>query len=100
MKTSLPFKAASILKKYGYKETDYVIKRVLVKRDTMNVGFPDHQEVEEVLLPTYVADHVQTAIVNFQMDNIRFMDKDNRELFSTVSEGYDDIVTPIAFLLA
>jgi hypothetical protein len=64
----------------------------------MNEGY-DTQEIQQVAVPVQISDNVTKVLVDFQFSYIQFLDKDDNVLLTTVGTGYDDIVTPKAFLL-
>ncbi|MCA1064715.1 hypothetical protein QTG56_24195 (plasmid) [Rossellomorea sp. AcN35-11] len=87
------------LSHFGYKENEYALVSIETYADQMNDGQYISEGKQEWLIPSYTAKHVRSVYIDFTMTNITFYDKDDKGLFSTVGEGYSDIVTPLAFQL-
>lgn len=86
-----------LLEQYGYKEQEYTTVKIETFSDSMNNRMYYSEGEKEWLVPIYTADHVNAVYIDFTMTGITFYDIDNKPLFSTVGEGYSDIVTPLAF---
>jgi hypothetical protein len=88
-----------LLLKYKYNPDTYSLVSLMSYIDRMNDGQYICEGNWEYLVPDYAADKVKSVYWDFQHTAIEFYDEDERLVFITFGTGYDDTLTPLAFLV-